>query len=817
MAAETLEELLISVKYVLDEASKGKVFDQIDKHLAKITEEERQGGQARLTVAQKFTAAVNAMLGKSGDARAAMAAGHAKTMEEAEAKSAKRRAEMEQRATEKRDAAAAKEQKKGQEQRRATLKEAEALALQVQGISGNVSSFINSMVGGAALGGFVKSVAQEAGKYSDLAMQAQRVGSSPRGIQAYAYAMQQMGVPAGEANSTLEGFSEKLRDNPQGFRNVIEGMGIRTTDGQGKLRETTAVLEDLGKYFASLDYNVAKIQAGRLGISENPLIALRKQDQLQAGVQDYDQKLAAFGFDPDKAAEDGRKFQASSDRLATDLGIIKDKIEAQFFKPLTDSFDGLAKWLEAHPKIAEGFGDGLVAFSILMAARVLPVLARLTGAMSLLGAIVPPAWLLRFIGPVGAAAAVMNPTDLNADEPQIMPDGTMRYTIGGKQVSKDEYLAAHGHASGGLPAADTRNIWQKYAPKWAGGQDAPAAAAGGRGASLGQRGGRPAKGALAANQKEAYAAALGEGLSPTAARALVADMSGEGLANDAHRVHWDGTHPSGGIVQWDPTRAAAIKAKFGKVPWELSVADQTRAAIWEYRTNPRFARTKAAMEGNDPHAMIHELVHNYEDPADKLSAINTREAMYAGFKPSSPDVAVAAAVPPVAPASAAQAGQPVLSDYMSKGGILSDEAKARYDRDRAAYQARQFHPDAGREGTTRYSRRRGGPNLFGFGDNLEGASPAMQWAAYDFYDKGGGDMRSGALKMAPPDFKLRYPLGHSPALHQSINSRGDTSHNFTQNVTVNGVQHPVEVADAVKANARRGTQEFVRNMQGTIT
>ncbi len=149
-------------------------------------------------------------------------------------------------------------------------------------------------------------------------------------------------------------------------------------------------------------------------------------------------------------------------------------------------------------------------------------------------------------------------------------------------------------------------------------------------------GGRtPAKGALAANQREAYATALKEGLSATAARALVANMSGESLANPKD-YHWDGTHYSGGIVQWDPQRSAAIKAKFGDVPWKLSVADQTRAAIWEYRTNSRFAATKRAMEGDNAADMIGALVDNYESPANRARAKAQRMGYYRGFNPADP-------------------------------------------------------------------------------------------------------------------------------------------------------------------------------------
>ena len=69
-------------------------------------------------------------------------------------------------------------------------------------------------------------------------------------------------------------------------------------------------------------------------------------------------------------------------------------------------------------------------------------------------------------------------------------------------------------------------------------------------------------GNMAANQKEAYKAAIAEGLSPSAAKILVANMSGESLRNPSDH-HWDVSHMSQGIVQWDPRRAEIIKNQFG--------------------------------------------------------------------------------------------------------------------------------------------------------------------------------------------------------------------------------------------------------------
>ena len=153
----------------------------------------------------------------------------------------------------------------------------------------------------------------------------------------------------------------------------------------------------------------------------------------------------------------------------------------------------------------------------------------------------------------------------------------------------------------------------------------------------GKGGGGHAKGNLASNQSEAYNAAIAEGLSPTAAKALVANMSGESLSNP-HLVKKDYNsrgqfvHMAHGIVQWDDVRSSAIEKEFHKTPEQMSVAEQTKAAIWEMKTKYHTA-WKALKEGNDPQAMIHSLVHDYEMPADKAKAIGQRMGFYRGLSP----------------------------------------------------------------------------------------------------------------------------------------------------------------------------------------
>lgn len=145
---------------------------------------------------------------------------------------------------------------------------------------------------------------------------------------------------------------------------------------------------------------------------------------------------------------------------------------------------------------------------------------------------------------------------------------------------------------------------------------------------------RVAKGTLAKNQKEAYAAARAEGLSDLAARSLVANMSGEAL-HDPGNVHSDPSwknpnQKAHGIVQWDDFRAARIKGQFGQMPHHMSVADQTKAAIWEMK-NFYKATWNSLQNGKSGGEMVASLVTDYERPANSSQAIRQRMGYFNGL------------------------------------------------------------------------------------------------------------------------------------------------------------------------------------------
>ncbi|MBP0578987.1 hypothetical protein J8I29_06700 [Labrys sp. LIt4] len=156
---------------------------------------------------------------------------------------------------------------------------------------------------------------------------------------------------------------------------------------------------------------------------------------------------------------------------------------------------------------------------------------------------------------------------------------------------------------------------------------------GGRGGSLsyGSAGVKVAvaRGNLAKNQREAYAAARAEGLSHEAALAWVANTSGESLADPANRTG-DGGRAQG-IVQWHGDRAKAIKDKYGLFPYQMSVADQTKAGLDEMKR--KYPKSWKIL--TDPNSSTEEklaaLVNDYERPANKPKSYRERLGFLKGL------------------------------------------------------------------------------------------------------------------------------------------------------------------------------------------
>jgi len=143
-------------------------------------------------------------------------------------------------------------------------------------------------------------------------------------------------------------------------------------------------------------------------------------------------------------------------------------------------------------------------------------------------------------------------------------------------------------------------------------------------------------GSLAANQREAYQAALAEGLSPSAAKLLVANLSGENLRNPNGIPYGDpsSAHPdqkAHGMAAWDNPRSARIAKEFGAEPQNLPIKIQMKALVQEMKRDYPKAWEALNNENLPEKERMYGVVHHFERPKDDASAVSQRLSILRGM------------------------------------------------------------------------------------------------------------------------------------------------------------------------------------------
>jgi len=142
---------------------------------------------------------------------------------------------------------------------------------------------------------------------------------------------------------------------------------------------------------------------------------------------------------------------------------------------LAAAFAGVVAAVSGQSPLAVAFE----AFGALLAARILLPLRAIVATIGLLGSTALPGWLAKFLGiaipPVAALIATTSP--LSAGEP-THADGRITYPDGHSEQER-QWDGKTGHGAQVRDRAhhdqvDNRNLWQRNAPKWMGGKDAPA-------------------------------------------------------------------------------------------------------------------------------------------------------------------------------------------------------------------------------------------------------------------------------------------------------------------------------------------------------
>ena len=188
----------------------------------------------------------------------------------------------------------------------------------------------------------------------------QRTGAAVSNIQAFGFAVGQMGGSAAGARESLESLARFMRNSPGG-EGLIGSIGVQTRQANGGLRDTEQILEDLGKQFRGMPYYRANAYAGLLGIDEKTLQAMIK------GVGEYGQRyrdlLAAVGLNSQDAARTSHDFWVGLRDVQAVMEAIAMKAVyrlEQALQDVSDWFHGLSDDGQLLVKVIAGIAAGWI-------------------------------------------------------------------------------------------------------------------------------------------------------------------------------------------------------------------------------------------------------------------------------------------------------------------------------------------------------------------------------------------------------------------------------------------------------------------------
>jgi len=225
----------------------------------------------------------------------------------------------------------------------------------VTGATKNVFKLVAAIQGAALTIG--AGVAAFASNLERMYFAAIKTGSSAKNLQAFGNAAANFGAQSEEALQSVQSLARFMRETP-GSEGFLKALGVDTREVNGKLRDTTDIMVDLGKAMQNKPYYMAKQYGDMLGISEDMLRAMLNGDFARE-VEKQRALLKDSGFD--KAAEASHKFMIGLRELKTQLMIFAVEVQKALVEKLGMSMEQINTWVrENMPVIAKRVADVLI-------------------------------------------------------------------------------------------------------------------------------------------------------------------------------------------------------------------------------------------------------------------------------------------------------------------------------------------------------------------------------------------------------------------------------------------------------------------------
>lgn len=254
---------------------------------------------------------------------------------------------------------------------------------QMQDAMGSVENKANLLKGAlmALATGAIIAVRQTASELDKLYFSSQRIGASVTNINAYGNAIAQLGGSAEGAVGSLESLAEKMRNSP-GYESQINSLGVQTKDANGAMRDRVEVMKDLSGVLSKMPAHQANAYASSLGIDQNTLLAMR-DGKFVSNMDKYQKIQKELGMNDD-LAKSGNEFMSEYRDLTMMTKTGFQVIVMQAGKALipilkllnTLIMAGVSAFSQLNPQIKEGLG---IALRFGMAALVLGAFIKTFG------------------------------------------------------------------------------------------------------------------------------------------------------------------------------------------------------------------------------------------------------------------------------------------------------------------------------------------------------------------------------------------------------------------------------------------------------
>lgn len=211
---------------------------------------------------------------------------------------------------------------------------------------------VKAMAEGAT--GFATRLTETAKKLEPLYFQSQRTGASVQNLKALDFAAQNAGVPADAASASVDNLDKYLKSGPAA-ENAIGKLGVNARTANGDLRDTVAILTEVGARLAQLPRADGDKQASTFGIDGKLLDAMRDGD-FAAFVQQY--RDLSRNTNLDQAASDAHAFMEQIRGLSATFDVFSMQAGAALFEAIGPQLASLREYLTAHgDEIAVRVGD----------------------------------------------------------------------------------------------------------------------------------------------------------------------------------------------------------------------------------------------------------------------------------------------------------------------------------------------------------------------------------------------------------------------------------------------------------------------------